>query len=140
MRFNGLLNSILIGELAALGHTDLIVIADAGFPIPSGPKVVDLSITAGFPSFLQVCQVIGLETPIESVLIATEMQEKNLDVFKKFNLEVKSWEQKNRNASIPVNMTDHDNFKKISKNARLVIRTGEFSPYANAIIYSGCAF
>lgn len=140
MRFEGLLNSILIGELSALGHTDIIVIADAGFPIPLGPKLVDLSIIPGYPSVLQLCDIIGIEIPIDSILIAEEMQYKSPNIFEGIKIKVKEWECKNRGGIVPINITTHAKFKEISKNARVVIKTGEFSPYSNTIIYSGCAF
>ena len=36
MRRGGILNAQLAGALAQLGHTDTLVVCDAGLPIPPG--------------------------------------------------------------------------------------------------------
>ena len=41
MKKNGLLNPALLAELAALGHTEYLCIADCGLPIPQGVKTID---------------------------------------------------------------------------------------------------
>ena len=43
----GLLNPQLNEALSHLGHTDALVFADAGLPLPEDVAVVDLSITFG---------------------------------------------------------------------------------------------
>ncbi|HKZ27462.1 MAG TPA: RbsD/FucU domain-containing protein, partial [Rubrobacteraceae bacterium] len=43
MRRGGILNAQLAGALARLGHTDTLVVCDAGLPIPPGSEVVDLA-------------------------------------------------------------------------------------------------
>ena len=52
MKCDRLLNREIIAEVAALGHTEYLVIADCGLPVPKGVKSIDVSITAGTPSFL----------------------------------------------------------------------------------------
>jgi D-ribose pyranase len=55
MKRSGVLNSALAGELARLGHTDQVLICDAGMPVPRGAEsVVDLAFVAGIPSFPDV--------------------------------------------------------------------------------------
>ncbi|NUT96071.1 MAG: D-ribose pyranase, partial [Saccharothrix sp.] len=49
MRRTGILNATLNAELSRLGHTDEVVVADCGLPIPPGPVVVDLAFTFGVP-------------------------------------------------------------------------------------------
>lgn len=49
MKKTGILNSQLSGMIAALGHKDLVMIGDAGMPIPKGVPIVDLAVTRGFP-------------------------------------------------------------------------------------------
>jgi D-ribose pyranase len=51
MRRGGILNAQLAGALAGLGHTDALVVCDAGLPMPSGPEVVDLAFRFGVPGF-----------------------------------------------------------------------------------------
>lgn len=51
MRRGGILNAQLAGALARLGHTDTLVVCDAGLPIPPGSEVVDLALRFGVRSF-----------------------------------------------------------------------------------------
>ena len=51
MRRGGIINANLAGAMGRLGHTDLVVVCDAGLPIPSVPAVVDLAFRFGVPSF-----------------------------------------------------------------------------------------
>lgn len=47
MKKHGILNRELAGIFATMGHTDQLVIADCGLPIPEGVKCIDLSYTLG---------------------------------------------------------------------------------------------
>jgi D-ribose pyranase len=58
MKHKGLLNPELSALVARVGHTQMIVIADAGLPIPDGVPRVDLSITVWFPDLLSVLRAI----------------------------------------------------------------------------------
>ena len=49
MKRSGIINGRLAGSLASLGHTDHVVVCDAGLPIPPGPEVVDLALRFGVP-------------------------------------------------------------------------------------------
>jgi D-ribose pyranase len=42
--------------------------------------------------------------------------------------------------AIPVQEVPHVEFKRLTQNARAVIRTGEFTYYANVILVAGVAF
>ncbi|RKO62361.1 ABC-type ribose transport system, auxiliary component [Caldibacillus debilis GB1] len=56
MKKHGILNSEIAKVLADLGHTDTIVIADCGLPVPAGVKKIDLALELGKPSFLDEVQ------------------------------------------------------------------------------------
>lgn len=47
MKKHGVLNSEIAAVLASLGHTDTVVIADCGLPIPDGVKRIDLAVEIG---------------------------------------------------------------------------------------------
>ena len=49
MKRNGILNFGLNQALAAMGHGDLMIVCDAGFPIPTQASRVDLAIVADVP-------------------------------------------------------------------------------------------
>jgi D-ribose pyranase len=72
MKHNGLLNPELSALVARAGHTQMIVIVDAGLPIPDGVSRVDVSITAGLPDLLGVLRAILGELVIENATVASE--------------------------------------------------------------------
>jgi len=47
MKKHGILNSHISKVLTDLGHTDTIVIADCGLPIPDGVARIDLALELG---------------------------------------------------------------------------------------------
>ena len=49
MKKTPLLNIALSRLVASLGHGDIVVIADAGLPVPKGVELIDLALTQGVP-------------------------------------------------------------------------------------------
>ncbi|MCY9188099.1 D-ribose pyranase [Bacillus mojavensis] len=131
MKKHGILNSHLAKLLADLGHTDKIVIADAGLPVPDSVLKIDLSLKPGFPAFRDVAAVLADEMVVEKVIVASEIKVSNPE-----------------NASFietlfseeAVDCLPHEEFKELTKEAKAVIRTGEFTPYANCILQAGVLF
>ncbi|WP_242313020.1 D-ribose pyranase, partial [Bacillus cereus group sp. BfR-BA-01517] len=82
MKKHGVLNSEIAAVLASLGHTDTVVIADCGLPIPDGVKRIDLAVEIGKPSFLEVLQVVADDMAIEKVTLAEEVIINNAEVNK----------------------------------------------------------
>ncbi|KEF39744.1 ribose transport protein RbsD [Schinkia azotoformans MEV2011] len=128
---NGILNSHIASVLAELGHTDTIVIADCGLPIPSGVKRIDLSLKIGVPSFLETLNTIIQDMEVEAAILATEIQEKNPGINKSIE---------DLLAGKELTYVSHEQFKELTKEAKVVIRTGEASPYANIILQAGVIF
>ncbi|WP_406945917.1 D-ribose pyranase [Halobacillus sp. SY10] len=128
MKRHGLLNSHLSKVFADLGHTDTIVVADAGLPVPDGVRKIDLSLKQGVPSFLDVVEVLKEEMVVERVTIAEEMDQ-NPSVHKG----MKEWFGE-------VDYLSHEALKDHLKQAKAVVRTGEVSPYANCILHAGVTF
>ena len=67
MKKTGIFNAQLIYELTKMRHMDKIVICDAGFPVPEGRTLVDVSLVAGLPTVDQVFKAICNEILIESL-------------------------------------------------------------------------
>ena len=67
---HGILNSHIAKLLADLGHTDTVVIADAGLPVPPGVPKIDLALTLGTPGFQEVTKLIADEMAVEKVTAA----------------------------------------------------------------------
>lgn len=129
MKKQGILNSHLAKIFADLGHTDRVVIADCGLPIPDGVKRVDLSLRIGEPSFLEVLDVVESDLVVERITIAEEILTHNPKIADSL---------KERYTSI--DMCSHEDFKREVAKAKVVIRTGEATPYANVILHAGVIF
>jgi D-ribose pyranase len=125
-----LLNSELSYLIAKLGHTDTIIIADAGLPIPAGVQRIDLALVRGVPTFEQVLEAILSEMVVEKVTVAYEIKDNNAQLL---NL----LEQK---LSCDFLFCTHEEFKTHSKQAVAIIRTGEATAYANIMLHAGVQF
>ncbi|MDN7244959.1 D-ribose pyranase [Planococcus shenhongbingii] len=128
MKKQGMINRDIAASLASFGHTDLLVIGDCGLPIPKGVPCIDLSFRIGEPSFLTVLGAVLEDFQTEAAFIAREITEGNPEV------ETGTQEQ------IEAGYISHEELKEQSKQAKLIIRTGEATPYANIILRSGVIF
>jgi D-ribose pyranase len=131
MKKNGVLNKDISEVVASMGHTDSLMICDAGLPIPQNVKRIDLALKQGLPGFIETAEVIANELKIEKILVAEEMKTsspKMLEAIKKTF------------AGIDIQFVTHEKLKELSSETKAIIRTGEFTPFANVIIYSGVVF
>ena len=131
MKKTTLIQSDLSYIIATLGHMDTLVIADAGLPIPAETVRIDLALTAGVPGAIQTLKVVLDEMKVERVMVAEEAKERNPN----FLADVQELLPE-----VPVEFVMHAEFKTRTKDARAVVRTGEFSAYANVILVAGVVF
>ena len=131
MKKTCLLNSDISAIVASMGHLDMLAIGDAGLPIPPGVRRIDLAIRKGVPGFLETVDAIASELQVESIIVANETREKSPHIaegLKKIFGDVK-WQ-----------MVSHTKLKEMTRSVMAVVRTGEFTPYANVILVSGVVF
>lgn len=131
MKKHGLLNSTISKVLVDLGHTDYIVIADAGLPVPQGVPKIDLALIPGTPTFQDVVDAIVNDMVVEKIGFASEIHAAN-PVTATYLIE--------KFSDIDRVEVSHEELKRLSGQAKAVIRTGEVTPYANCILYSGVFF
>ncbi|MCL2893860.1 MULTISPECIES: D-ribose pyranase [Brenneria] len=134
-----LLHSEVSALISRLGHTDRLVIGDAGLPIPDTTTRIDLALTHNVPTFLQVVAAVTSEMQVEAAILAQEIIEKNPQLHKALLDQLKQLELHQGN-SIEVHYVSHEDFKIQSGKSRAVIRSGECSPYANVILCAGVTF
>lgn len=139
MKKGTLLNSDISSVISRLGHTDSIVIGDAGLPIPQGPQRIDLALTHGIPGFLQVVDVVTREMQVESAIIAEEIKQHNPQLHSELVALLESLQQLQGN-TISIRYVSHEQFKQQTQCSQAVIRSGECSPYANIILGAGVTF
>ena len=82
------------------------------------------------PGFLQVLDAILYEMVVERATVAEELQSNAT-----FIDHITS-----RLVPVDLQMVNHEDFKKRTAGVRAIIRTGEWTPYANIILYAGVAF
>jgi D-ribose pyranase len=133
MKKKGILNSNLSRVVAAMGHTDKLVIADSGLPIPRRAELIDLALKTNVPRFLETLETILEELVVEEAVIAQEMEVKNKELYKKVREILKG---------VKIVKVSHEKFKQINGNGGNIsfVRTGEATPYANIILISGVNF
>ena len=110
---------------------DELLIVDAGYALPPDAHVIDLTLTPGIPRFLDVLRAVAEELVIEGITIASEMTEFSPKLYQEVLKTV---------GDVDVDEVPHHEFKEQSLGVKGVIRTAEFTPYANVRILSGCAF
>lgn len=127
MKRTPLLHAELSGLIAAMGHGDLLVIGDAGLPVPPGVRCIDLAVTRGVPGFFDALDAVLAELVVERSAWAREASGDLAQALQTRAL--------GQGAAV-----SHEDFKVMTRQARAIVRTGEFTPYANVCLWSGVAF
>lgn len=131
MKKTRLLNQAISSVIAGMGHQDTLVIADAGLPIPLETRRIDLALTEGMPPFLDTLRAVLAELEVERAIVAEEMVEVSPETYEAV---------RGMLGNVPIETVAHDDLKARTGSARAVIRTGEFTPYANVVLVAGVVF
>jgi D-ribose pyranase len=129
VRRDGLWHPRLLSLLAATGHGDLVVIADAGLPVPPGVETVDLLWRRGEPEFLPVLETVLNECPVEAATVAAELTDAAVRAGLEALLD-----------GVPIHAVPHEQLKQSTRDAAVLVRTGAATPYANVVLRCGVAF
>src|ERR1700692_449600 len=129
MKRNGILNLGLNQALAAMGHGDLMIVCDAGFPIPAQVNRVDLAIVADVPDLETVLTAISADFIAKKIGYAHEMAQNNPRLKEKvdrifFGAEL-------------VTFPHAEILRELPLKAKYIVRTGAFDPWGNIVLYSG---
>jgi D-ribose pyranase len=128
MKTSGVLHPELLELLAAAGHGDLIVLADAGLRIPEDKLRLDLGVTCGVPSMAQVLAAVRQELVIEAAVVASEFSDWNPDVFDEVTalLEV-----------TPTAKPHVELMAEMAESAYAYVKTGECTAYSSVVLVCG---
>lgn len=77
MRPERILHPQLAAALSTLGHTDIILVTDAGFPIPANANRIDLGFWPGIPDVTDILRVLRQEVFVEDIQFAREVRDCN---------------------------------------------------------------
>ena len=129
MKSGKLLNAELSHAVASLGHGDLMIICDAGFPIPGSAWRIDLAVVPDVPDLETVLTAVSDAFITEKVSYAAEMAENNPPLLQK----VKTIFASSDHEPIP-----HEKIlNEMAAQAKVIVRTGAFDPWGNILLYSG---
>lgn len=132
MKKVGILNGELSKVIAEMAHNDTILIGDAGMPVPKGVQLIDLAVVNGVPGFCDVLKAVLSELYVVEGIIDKEMLEVSPHMRRQLDEIVK---EEFKLIEVP-----HEELKKVSNEVKAVVRTGEFTPYANIILRAGVLF
>lgn len=134
MKTSGILHPQLVRILAEIRHKDTIVIGDAGLPVPDGVERVDLDFIPGQLPYLDVLKAVLQEqnNNFEAAVFADEAKTVSPDFHRKALALLPD--------GINISYVPHIQLKEMSGDAKAIILTGEFTPYTNVILRSGCAY
>lgn len=127
------INPALSRVISETGHTDLLVVTDAGLPIPQDSERIDLAYRPGAPAFLDVLDTVLAELVVEGATVSAEVAEKSPEV-------LAALRERFAGMGFEIELIPHVEFKKLSQGARAFVRSGEFTPYANVILHAGVAY
>lgn len=128
MKTSGILHPELLDLVAAAGHGDVIVLADAGLKIPPNKPRLDLAIECGVPTMAQVVDAIKQELVIEAATVASEFEDWNPVVFK---------DVVSRLPVEPSTQFHSDLMADMADRALAYVKTGECSAYSSVALVCG---
>ncbi|QYF72993.1 D-ribose pyranase [Cryobacterium sp. PAMC25264] len=127
MKRTGILNADLNAALSSLGHGDIVLVADCGMPAPAGVTVIDLALVHGVPRFEQVLDALLSELVVEHCVAAEEAK----------GTVAGDWLTRR---FTDIEYISHSDLKQLSGSARVFVRTGEATAFANAALVCGVPF
>ena len=129
MKEIGIVNRELARVLSEQGHGDMLMVVDAGFAIPKNADVVDISLTENCPMLIDTLKELKKFFSVEKLIFANDTKDVSPTWFNNI--------KKLFGKSVPVEMVTHPQIKEMSHKVKAVIRTGDFTAYANVILVSG---
>lgn len=125
MRPNRILHPELAQVIATLGHSDILLVVDAGFPIPRGAHRIDLGFYEGLPDLYDVLRVLRQEVWVEEVRFARDIVEFNPPLYAKL-------QEIFTGSGAVFKGATHEALKvEIAPEAKAIVRTGSFNPWGN---------
>lgn len=123
-----ILHRDLSAALAGLGHGDMLLVCDAGFPVPCDARRIDLAVCRDLPRLEPVLEAIHAECVFEKVTASQELRDYNpplrAEIARIF-------------PGLPVEFVPHaDIMTGLVHRAKFIVRTGAFNPWGNLVLHS----
>lgn len=127
---DGILNDELSHAVASMGHTDVFMITDAGYPIPEEAWRIDLALTRGIPTVYDVLEAVNNELIAERVLYADDVPEMNPDFDQRL-------QEIYHGSGATLETVSHEAVLDYGHEAKAIVRSGDFMPWGNVVIHCG---
>lgn len=129
MKRSGILNQQLSEAVASMGHGQIMMIVDAGFPIPRDAWRVDLAIGANLPTLDQLYALIAPELIVEKVMFAAEVKEHNKPLY----ASIARWFDERDFEPV----TYEETVGALARKAKVIVRSGALDPWGNIALVAG---
>ncbi len=127
------INPQLSKVISETGHSDLIVVTDAGLPIPVGAERIDLAYRPGAPPFLDVLDTVLAEMVVEGATVSSEIATHSPALLAEL-------QERFTSLGVQLELVPHTELKTLTHSARAFVRSGEFTSYANIVLQAGVAY
>ena len=130
MRRDGILNVDLAAAIAKMGHDDIMLVTDAGFPIHyPDDRVIDLAVVPNVPDLFTVLKGIRQEMWVEKFALIEETDQ--------YNPNVKNGVAEIFPDAIATTMPNEWFHEDGYRQAKFFVRTGGWLPWGNVALFSG---
>ncbi len=125
MRLGRILHPELAKALATCGHTDIILVTDAGFPIPKEVNRIDLGYYPGKTDLLDILKMLREEIFVEEVSFAPEVKTHHPALYQELQ------EIYTGSGAVFSAKSHEELVEKIAPKAKVVIRSGSLNAWGN---------
>jgi D-ribose pyranase len=98
-----------------------------GCPSRSTTQRIDLALKPGVPGFLETLEVVLTEMFVEKAYVSEDILTKSPHILRDSEIV----------GDVPSKPFPHLDFKKLTGSTKAIIRTAEFTPFANVILVAG---
>ena len=128
MKKIGIINAPISNVIAHLEHSDMLTVADAGLPVPATTQRIDLALKSGIPGFLETLEVVLTEMFVEKAYVSEDILTKSPHIYAGIQKLLGDFQ---------IEALPHPAFKELTGLTKAIIRTAEFTPFANVILVAG---
>ncbi len=129
MKRSGILNAALSQAIATMGHGEIMMVVDAGFPIPADAWRIDLAVVPGVPDLATLYAAIAPELIVERVMFATELEQNNTPLL----ATLRRWFDARDFQPVSYEET----IGPLARRAKVIVRSGAQDPWGNVALVSG---
>ena len=129
MKEVGMINGQIDSALTRQGHMDLMMVVDAGFPCPDHVELIDIALSEGVPTILDVLAELRKVHSVEKIVMAQETLDHNPTYFAEVS--------KAFGDGVTVEVISHTELKERSHTVKTIVRTGDFTAWGNLMLVSG---